>query len=734
MKISKLIKIFKKGSKAAAKRKGKKGAAPETIWPSGIRIGIYGDANSGKTVYFTVLNEECKISKNLQISVIDNATAGEFLSNYRAIWGLGTAVDAGTVVDLRGEKKFPNPTVTGKLLLFNAIVDRRRKFSVVSYDYNGKTVSISEQSEQADQVDDFMSGCDGLLFFYDPKIMGAELESQSHVASFVNMVERLAPLDSRLPIPIGLVITKADILPGFSDDKDVVLIKPEDEYLVSEDFEFFLEKVLESNLIASDSAWAGSVRNVLVKLKDFLRVILGRTLDLQIFFVSATGVTPEKIGTDVGRSLYVPPDKIQPVGVKEPFYWLLNAIGRNKRISRFRTVAKYAALISLIWIVLFSLPNLYHFKLLYPKPQRIENEILTAYGGNMYSASDKERGRIIRAYRNYERAYTVKWFFEPFQGPAQRIREGYMGYNEREAIKYLNEHIARFATIVKDITLWPRLNPSDSTVILTSEHERLVATLDNYHKGDETSILFTRSGRALAYWDMFTRAVASPSDTTIWKTIQEQVRTDKSLYSQTLSREEILLGDALSERKIKKVKKEVAKKAAVELDDLIDQINGNDSPSYRLGDAVAELKKIRKSLDPGVDKKSIQMIDKYLSQAKKWDKKKTFNYKVESIPSDGHLHIEVAEKGKDPGWQEESQILAGFEYKLKWKVSDIIHIAIDTLMQAETWGRESSDKTILRGKYSLFDMDGTVSFDNIGKKVNIRFIPPLVDQLPKLKE
>jgi len=91
-------------------------------------------------------------------------------------------------------------------------------------------------------------------------------------------------------------------------------------------------------------------------------------------------------------------------------------------------------------------------------------------------------------------------------------------------------------------------------------------------------------------------------------------------------------------------------------------------------------------------------------------------------------------KGKDPGWQEESQILAGFEYKLKWKVSDIIHVAIDTLMQAETWGRESSDKTILRGKYSLFDMDGTVSFDNIGKKVNIRFIPPLVDQLPKLKK
>ncbi|MCX6826024.1 MAG: hypothetical protein NTV06_01965, partial [candidate division Zixibacteria bacterium] len=131
--FKKILKVFKFGSKQVSKHQGKKVEGGYS-WPAGLRIGIYGHANCGKTVYFTVLNEECKISKDLQISVTDNATAAEFLSNYRSIWGLGTATDAGTVVDLRGEKKFPEPTAADKLLLFTAILDRKKKIPVVAYD------------------------------------------------------------------------------------------------------------------------------------------------------------------------------------------------------------------------------------------------------------------------------------------------------------------------------------------------------------------------------------------------------------------------------------------------------------------------------------------------------------------------------------------------------------------------------------------------------------------------
>jgi len=734
MKFAKIFKLFKKGSKAAAGRGGKgKSAGGGFEWPSGIRIGIYGHANAGKTVYYTVLNEECKISKNLQISVTDNMTAGEFLTNYRAIWGLGTASDAGTVVDMRGERKFPEPTVGDKLLQFNAIVDRKKKLNIVTFDYNGKATSISQQAENAEKVADFMAGCHGILFFFDPKIMGAELETQAHVASFVNMLERLTPLTSRLPIPIALVITKADILKGFTGEDQVILVDPEDEYIVSEDFEFFLDKVLSNPKIAANAAWSGSVRSILVKLKDFLRVVVGRTLDFQIFFTSCTGTQPEKIGSDIGRSIYQPPKKMSPVGVREPFYWLLNSIIRNRRISKLRKIAGYAAAISLIWIILFSIPFIFHFAWLHDKPQRIEADILKAYDGNVYNTSDEERRRIINEYQKYERSKIVKWFFEPFLAPAQRIRIAYTRQNQQEAIAALNANIKQFASIVSNQTLWPTFNPSDSAVILNDTHKRLIEAFQSYHKGDENSILYTRSGRALVYWDLFTKAVATPSDTTVWKTIQQQVQTDRSLHGNELSPDEIALGDALSDYKVKKVKKVAAQKAVVQLDDIITKINGNDSPAYRLGDAVDELKQIRKQLDPGNDAKSIQMIDRYISRAAGWQKDKTFSYKVANIPGDGHIHIEVTERGKDPTWSEETQILAGFEYKLRWKIGDQIHVAIDTLGQECTWGKTASDRAIFKGRYSIFDMENGISFDNIGKKVEVRFQPGLKDLLPELK-
>ena len=396
MNPGKILGIFKKGAKATSKKKGKKGDEKTYAWPSGIKVGIYGHSNSGKTVYYTVLNEECKISKDLQISVMDGSTASEFLTNYRSLWGLGMASEAGTMVDFRGEKKFPDPTAGDKVLQFNAILDHSHKLSIVAYDYNGKAVSISEKHELDEKVHDFMASSDGLLFFFDPKVMGAELQTQACVAAFVNMLERLAPLSSRLPVPIALVITKADILPGFTENQ-AVLVNPAEEHIISEDFELFLEKVLSSNKIASNPAWAGSVRNILVKLREFLRIVVGRTLNFQIFFLSNTGDPPEKIGTEVGRSIYTPPAKIRPIGVKEPFYWLLNAIIRNRRLKRFRKLAKYVTVISILWMLLYSLPFLYHFKIALPKPVKLENRILKTHDGSHLSTSENERRTIMSA-------------------------------------------------------------------------------------------------------------------------------------------------------------------------------------------------------------------------------------------------------------------------------------------------------------------------------------------------
>jgi hypothetical protein len=737
--FAKLLRVFKKGSKAASGAKGK-GKKPSDgfDWPSGLRIGVYGHANSGKTVYFTVLNEESKIAKNLQISVTDNATAGQFLTNYRAIWGLGTSTDVGTVVDLRGERKFPDPTKTDRVLQFNAIVDRSKKLSIVTYDYPGHSVSISNPDDLRDKVVDFMTGCDGILFFFDPKTLQAELQTQAHVASFVNMLELLAPLSARVPIPIALVVTKADILDGFTDENQVVLISAEDEHLLSEDFELFLEKVLSNSRISSNPAWAGSVRNILVKLREFLKVVVGRTLDFQVFFVSNTGQTPEKIGTDVGRSVYKPPEKISPTGVKEPFYWLLKSIVRNRKISRLRSVAKYVAILTVIWLVVFSAPFLFHFKYLLPKATDAEGNIMEAYDGNIVNTTDDERTKIISAYSKYERSWTVKWLFPKFLAPSGRIRAEYGAFNLSGAISRLEQTIGRFQSIVEDSTLWPKLNPSDTTIIENDEHKALVADLEGFHQGEAGSELFARSERVLRYWELFAAYIAGRADSSALSAITEQVQFDARTFGKDISKAEEALGRALlnnlKARTEKKVKKEVAIKAAAQLDDKFAEINSNSSPAYRLGEAVTELKKLKAQLDPSVDAANIRAINRYLETAEEFTKKRKYTFKVESIPGDGHLHVEVVSPGQDPTWSKQSQTVQGFEYGVEWKVGDHIHIALDTLNAPENWGKTSSDKKILTEKYSMFNMDGEISFDNLRQKVVIRFIPPLVERLPELKK
>ncbi len=737
MKFGKIFKIFKKGSKAAQKRKGQK-ASGGFDWPSGVRIGVYGHTNAGKTVYFTVLNEECKIARDLQLSVTDNATAGEFLTNYRSLWGLGTTSDVGTVVDLRGEKKFPEPTQKERVLLFNAILDGSKSLPIVTCDYPGAAISISEPSELKEKITDFMDDCDGLLFFFDSKILQAELQTQAHVASLVNMLERLAPLGSRLPIPAALVVTKADILDGFVGEEQNILITPEDENLLSESYELFLEKLLSSPRISSSPAWSGSVRNVLVKLREFLKVVVGRTLDFQIFFTSCTGTTPAKIGSDVGRSIYKPPEKMSPAGVKEPFKWLLNSIVRNRRISRFRAVAKFVAVVSLVWIILFSIPCLFHFMYLLPKAVSVESNILETYNGNFYNTSSQERTRIISAFSRYERSWTVKWLFPEFLVPSGRLKEKYGAFNLTEEIKRLDQVIDRFTGVVNDPVLWPKLNPSDTTIIENEEHQRLRTDLDRFHQGDSTAVLFKRSDRVITYWDLFLNFISHRGDSSFYNAISEQAQFNARTYGQELSASEKSLGEALSARlKVraeKKVQKEVARKAAVELDDLFDRINGNSSPAYRLGEAVTELRRIRKQLDPAVDGENIAAIRRYLRNAEAFEKRRKFTYKVESVPAQGHLHIEVTASGKDPAWSELSQIIEGFNYSVQWKLGDEIHIALDTLGAPEDWGKKASDRKILKGRYALFNMDGEIFFDNLRQKITIRFSPPLSEMLPELKK
>jgi len=726
--ITKVYKFFRKIFKASSK----KGPAPvaKYKWPPGVRIGVYGHTNSGKSVYFTTLHEDSKVSKNLQISVTDSATASEFLVNYRQIWGLGSTSAVGTIVDLRGDQKFPDPTEGDRILQFNAILDRDEKVSVVTYDYEGKAVSIREGGELKEKVLDFMDGADGIMFFYDPKLLGAELESQAHVASFITMLERLASLSSRLPIPVALVITKADVLPGFTGDSQTVLVRPEDEQFFSEDFEVFLEKVLASNRIASNSEWAGSVRTILVKMKEFLKIVVRRTLNFQVFFLSCTGQSPEKIGTDVGRSIYKPPRIIRPVGLQEPFYWMLKSVLRNRAITRFRKFTKFVVTVSVLWIILYSLPNLFHFAFLLPQTTKVEDNILEGHKGQYLSVTEKERPLIISKYERYSYSKTVKWLYPKFSPVARSIADTYRNFNLRDAIAKLDGAVSRFASVVADSSQWPTANPKDTIPKLNENHIQLEKDLAEYHTGDSTSTLFKRSDRALWYWDMFKKYVNDKSDTLSLSQITQQIESDKTYFEGQLSKAEMGLMDALQNLKVAKVRVVESKQAGSKLEDLVDQINGNNDPKFRLDDAVKMLQDLQGQLGASDAAK----VNRYITNANKWIRnRQTFKYKVVTVPDNGALFIEVTDDGQSPKWDRLGETFQGDERELEWKVGDDIHVVYCAADKNCDRGKDPSDNTVLDGKYAIFDMEKAVVFNNLGKTVKIQFIPSLTDRLPKLE-
>ena len=730
MKLGKLFKFIKKGAKKASKSAGDSGAA--TQWPKGTKIGIFGHKNTGKTVYLTVLHHEGKVAKNIQISVTHNYTSAEFLENFRSLWGIAPAGGAGTMVDQRGERTFPDPTMRERILQFNAILDQKKKIPVVTCDYGGEAVSISGDSDQSEKVKEFMAASDGILFFFDPKIMGAEMEIQARTSAFVNMLERITPLKLRFPIPVGLVITKADTLPGYEGEDQAILIDPEDEQVLSENFDLFLEKVLDSNRVASDSEWAASVRNILVKLREFLRVVVGRTLDFQIFFTSNTGNKPEKIGADVGRSIYKPPEKIRPSGVKEPFYWILNSISRNKQLNVMRKIMKYVAMISIIWIVLYSIPFLYHFNVLLSKPSRVENSILESVDNHYLSTSDDQRGNIYRAYDRYSRKWLVKEMFPGYKVVASNLAGLYYNFNVDKAIKNMDGIIGKFTYIVKQCELWPKYNPGKDSLIYDKNHTEILTGLEKMHIGDKESVLFLRSDRGLNYWELFTRFVKDGNDSTLIDEIAKQVDYDRN-NAKNYSGTEEKLGEALLGLVAEKEERVQSVAGVGEYDKIREQINNSSDPAYIFGQAVKELQRIKGKLISGTHIKQISAIDSYLNEVESWRSRRQYICVLETVPEIGHLHIEVTRSGRSPSWSKETQLLEGEEVKLKWKIGDDIHIAFDELKYPCTWGKKSSDKRILQGKYALFALEGEIAFKNIGKTVTIRFKRRLKDRLPKLR-
>ncbi|MCK4372800.1 MAG: hypothetical protein KAW61_06610, partial [candidate division Zixibacteria bacterium] len=493
-------------------------------------------------------------------------------------------------------------------------------------DYNGKAVSIQDRHELADKVRDFMYGCQGLLFFFDPKVLGAELQCQAHVASFVNMLEMLAPAGGRLPIPVALVVTKADVLPGFSGEGQTVLVGSDQEHFLAEDYELFLENILASNRIASNSAWAGSVRDILVKLKDFLKLVIGRTLDFQVFFTSNTGVEPTKIGTDVGRSLYKPPDKMQPIGVREPFYWLLKSIIRNRRLVAFRKLAKYTVVLSLIFAAVWSAPHLYSFHLKLNRIAALE----TRYWEGKVTISDipqKARLDIKTQYNKFAVSKFAKWVFPDHAVQAGFIYDYYQNVSESADLKRLGKSIGKLANIVRDSTKWPKPAATGDTVVSTEEVSTVELAIAHYTKSSEGSLLQVRSSRAIELWNLFKAALVQKESADAWSAIVKQINIYPTLPpkpSPEIKALSAVMLAVIGGREVEAEREVDREKTTGEFETFSAQLSERTDPAYLLGTAVKKLNQYRGQLE-GED---ANRAAKFLKDAKYFNQNREYRVTV----------------------------------------------------------------------------------------------------------
>jgi len=729
--FAKFLKFGKKGAKKVAP-KDKKKADSGFDWPSGVRIGIFGHSNSGKTVYFTVLNEDCKVARDLQVSVTDNATAGELLANFKKIWGISSHDGPGTHVDLQEERKFPDLSQRDRILQFTGIVDKDLKLPIVSYDYPGKAVGISEPSDYTEKVIDFMTGCDGLLFFFDPKILGSEITRQAHIASFVSMLERLAPLEDRLPIPIALVVTKADTLAGFAGDEQVVLIGTEEEPVVSESYEVFLEKVLTSEKVTRDTSWAGTVREVLVKTKDFIKVVVGRTLDFQIFFISQTGEPPEKIGAEEGRSLYKPPEKVRPVGVRKPMYWLIKAIARNRSLGKLKSFTRWVRLLSVCWIILVSLVYMYHFWFQLGRTTAFEDNTLN--GRIASNCSETDLNYITKQYSRYSSKWLVTRFFREFSGKAREISDKYSNLEVGSRASTLDKTIKEFTSIVNNKDLWPNKNPTGDGVVLLPRHSQMEAGLGSFQTSeDSTSGLAQRAGRALELWNLLKACIPDMADTVKWSQLHQTINLYLSTPGNEINNEESVLFDALLKQKAEKEKQKKTEEATIDFQEIVEKINGNPNVAYRLDTAVRDLKRIRRQLDPNSDE--ARKITAYITDANWWKSERSYKFRIDNLPKDAHIHVEVTSESNTPKWTLKDEWYKGTEHSITWSPGSVINIALCLSDVGQcNWGANSSDYAKLGGKYSIFTMEGQIVFSNTGKNIQISFLPNLHNRLPVLED
>jgi hypothetical protein len=398
------LRYFKKAAKLAgkAKRRGAPGEPAEQIDRSIYRIGIFGHKNVGKTVFLTAVYAFSKDSSDLQLLAMGE-TQAYLEENFNLMKGR-----SGDRVKEEGfeSRRFPDTTSTRKKLSFSTQLGKTMNVPLEALDYSGENLYIDSADGIPQDLIDFFQLCDCVLFLVDPEATNNEVELTRRVTSFTRLIEQISESRKRLDIPIGLVITKADELPGFKSGLQSTLVSSGTGYIKGLRFNDFINEVGKQPFLTDYPEWKNTVREVLSRFQLLFDPLVKNTLDYQVFFVSSTGGLPQETGEESGSAYKAPPKDFRPLGVNQPIIWALRRISACRRAAIFTAISKWLVFSSLLVIlVVFSL-NIYNKMKIDSLIHNITD--LRLDGLEAYSS-------LAAAFNDYSDNFMVKLFFGDFR-------------------------------------------------------------------------------------------------------------------------------------------------------------------------------------------------------------------------------------------------------------------------------------------------------------------------------
>lgn len=418
------LRYFKRAAKlkGKVKRPGAGGEAGEPIDRSIYRIGIFGHKDTGKTVFLTSVYAFSKDSSELQLLAMGE-TQVYLEENFNLMKGTGDDQITGEKIRSR---KFPEPTSDDRKLSFSAQLGKTMNVSLEVMDYSGKNMYIDSSGGIPQNLSDFFDICDCVLFFIDPEGINNEGELTRRVASFTRLIEQLSGRRKKLNIPVGLVVTKADELPGFKSGFQSVLIGNNAGYIKGQRFNDFLSGIVKQGYLSDYPEWKNTLKALLTRFQSFFNPLIRRTLDYQVFFVSSTGASSHEQLAESPDSRPVPPRDFRPLGVSKPIEWALGRIRACRRAGIFNGILKWIVFVSLLVTIFVAFFNIYNKK----KIDSLVNKISTLKFDRL-----EDYGSLASAFNDYSNDFFVNLFFKDFKKASQEKYNMYAGISGNDWIR-----------------------------------------------------------------------------------------------------------------------------------------------------------------------------------------------------------------------------------------------------------------------------------------------------------